>query len=67
MAIGTVKEFNASKGFGMITPQDGGKDVFVHMTEVQKAGLKTLKDGQKVSYDLGKTGGKAFATNLKAK
>ena len=67
MAIGTVKEFNASKGFGMITPQDGGKEVFVHMTEVQKAGLKTLKDGQKVSYDVGKAGGKTVATNLKAK
>ncbi|MBN8891502.1 MAG: cold-shock protein, partial [Rhodospirillales bacterium] len=52
MAIGTVKWFNATKGFGFIMPQDGGKDVFVHITAVQAAGLKGLNDGQKVSYDL---------------
>ena len=52
MAIGTVKWFNATKGFGFIMPQDGGKDVFVHITAVQSAGLKGLNDGQKVSYDV---------------
>jgi CspA family cold shock protein len=67
MPTGTVKDFNASKGYGMITPSDGGKDVFVHMTEVQRAGLKALKEGQKVSYEVARTGGKLSATNLKAK
>jgi CspA family cold shock protein len=66
MAIGTVKWFNATKGFGFILPQDGGKDVFVHITAVQKAGLTGLKDGQKVSYDIVQERGKAAAANLKA-
>jgi CspA family cold shock protein len=66
MATGTVKWFNATKGFGFILPQDGGKDVFVHITAVQKAGLTGLKDGQKVSYDLVQERGKAAAANLKA-
>ena len=48
MAVGTVKWFNATKGYGFIMPQDGGKDVFVHITAVQAAGLKGLNDGQKV-------------------
>ena len=52
MAVGTVKWFNATKGFGFIMPQDGGKDVFVHITAVQAAGLKGLNDGQKVSYEI---------------
>jgi CspA family cold shock protein len=66
MPIGTVKWFNATKGFGFILPQDGGKDVFVHITAVQKAGLTGLKDGQKVSYDIMQERGKAAAANLKA-
>jgi CspA family cold shock protein len=66
MPIGTVKWFNATKGFGFILPQDGGKDVFVHITAVQKAGLTGLKDGQKVSYDIVQERGKAAAANLKA-
>jgi CspA family cold shock protein len=66
MATGTVKWFNATKGFGFILPQDGGKDVFVHITAVQKAGLTGLKDGQKVSYDIVQERGKAAAANLKA-
>jgi CspA family cold shock protein len=66
MATGTVKWFNATKGFGFILPQDGGKDVFVHITAVQKAGLTGLKDGQKVSYDIVQERGKAAASNLKA-
>jgi CspA family cold shock protein len=66
MPIGTVKWFNATKGFGFILPQDGGKDVFVHITAVQKAGLTGLKDGQKVSFDIMQERGKAAASNLKA-
>ena len=52
MAIGTVKWFNPDKGFGFISPQDGGKDVFLHITAVQAAGLTTVKDGQKVRYEV---------------
>ena len=63
MAIGTVKWFNTTKGFGFIMPQDGGKDVFVHITAVQAAGLKGLNDGQKLSYDVAMERGKAAATN----
>jgi cold shock protein len=65
MAQGTVKWFNATKGYGFIMPQDGGKDVFVHITAVQAAGLKGLNDGQKVSFDIQMERGKAAATNLK--
>jgi CspA family cold shock protein len=65
MATGTVKWFNATKGFGFIVPQDGGKDVFVHITAVQAAGLKGLNDGQKVTYEVAMERGKAAATNLK--
>jgi len=65
MAQGTVKWFNATKGYGFIMPQDGGKDVFVHITAVQAAGLKGLNDGQKVSFDIAMERGKAAATNLK--
>ena len=65
MATGTVKWFNTTKGFGFIMPQDGGKDVFVHITAVQAAGLKGLNDGQKVSYEVAMERGKAAATNLK--
>lgn len=65
MATGSVKWFNATKGFGFIMPADGGKDVFVHITAVQAAGLKGLNDGQNVSYDVVMERGKAAATNLK--
>ncbi len=65
MAIGTVKWFNPTKGFGFIEPEDGGKDVFVHITAVQAAGLQGLNDGQKVSYDLQEERGKTAAANLK--
>lgn len=65
VAIGTVKWFNATKGFGFIVPQEGGKDVFVHITAVQKAGLQGLNENQKVSYDVVMERGKAAATNLK--
>ncbi len=65
MAIGTVKWFNTTKGYGFIMPQDGGKDVFVHITAVQAAGLRGLNDGQKVSFDVTMERGKASAANLK--
>lgn len=64
MANGTVKWFNATKGFGFIMPDDGGKDVFVHITALQKAGLRTLNDNQRVSYDLIEEKGKIAATNI---
>lgn len=65
MAAGTVKWFNASKGFGFIMPAEGGSDVFVHITAVQAAGLSGLNDGQKLSFDVVVERGKAAATNLK--
>lgn len=65
MASGTVKWFNATKGYGFITPDEGGKDVFVHITAVQAAGLQGLDDGQRVSYELATERGKTSAANLK--
>ncbi len=65
MAIGTVKWFNATKGYGFIMPQDGGRDVFVHITAVHAAGLKGLNDGQAVSYDVVMERGKSAAANLR--
>ena len=52
MATGTVKWFNATKGFGFIQPDDGGKDVFVHISAVERAGLRDLNEGQKVAYEI---------------
>jgi len=66
MPTGTVKWFNAAKGYGFITPDEGGKDVFVHVTAVKAAGLQTLNDGQRVSFDLSDERGKTSAANLKA-
>ena len=65
MATGTVKWFNSEKGFGFIQPSAGGKDVFVHITAVQAAGLNGLNDDQKVSYDVITERGKQAASNLK--
>ena len=65
MATGTVKWFNAQKGYGFIQPDDGGKDVFVHISAVERAGLRTLNEGQKVSYELQESRGKEAAANLK--
>ena len=65
MATGTVKWFNATKGYGFIMPQDGGKDVFVHITAVQSAGLNGLNEGQRVSYEVVLERGKQAATNLR--
>jgi cold shock protein len=64
MATGTVKWFNPTKGYGFIEPQDGGKDVFVHITALQQAGLNSLGEGQKVNYELASNKGKESAVNL---
>lgn len=66
MATGTVKWFNTQKGFGFIQPEDGSKDVFVHISAVQRAGLTGLNEGQRVSFDILQERGKAAAGNLKA-
>jgi cold shock protein len=66
MAIGTVKWFNPTKGFGFITPESGENDVFVHISAVEKAGLGTLKEGQRVSYDVVSERGKKAASNLQS-
>jgi cold shock protein len=65
MARGTVKWFNSQKGYGFIQPQDGGKDVFVHISAVEKAGLSGLNEGQVVEYDEVPNKGKTSAENLK--
>ena len=65
MATGTVKWFNATKGFGFIAPTQGSKDVFVHMTALERAGLRHLEDGQALSFDLeSDRNGRESATNL---
>ena len=68
MATGTVKWFNDQKGFGFVQPDDGSKDVFVHISAVEAAGLRTLKEGQKVSFEIvtDKRTGKSSAGNLTA-
>src|ERR1700730_5280763 len=66
MATGTVKFFNTQKGFGFIQPSDGSKDVFVHISAVERAGMRTLGEGQKVSYDVVTERGKQAAGNLQA-
>jgi CspA family cold shock protein len=68
MATGTVKWFNPQKGYGFIQPSDGGKDVFVHISAVERAGMSTLNEGQKVSYELvtDRQRGKTSAENLRA-
>ena len=64
MANGTVKWFNGTKGYGFIQPEAGGADVFVHITAVERAGLRGLNDGQKVTYELATEKGKTSAVNL---
>jgi CspA family cold shock protein len=66
MTTGTVKWFNAQKGFGFIEPSDGGKDVFVHVTAVQQAGMQTLTEGQQINFEVEMERGKPAATNLSA-
>lgn len=65
MSTGTVKWFNDDKGFGFITPDDGGKDLFVHHSEIQASGRKSLNDGQKVEYVVGQGQKGPCATNVK--
>jgi CspA family cold shock protein len=65
MPNGTVKWFNATKGFGFIQPADGGKDVFVHISAVERAGLSGLNEGQQVAYELQEERGRTAAVNLK--
>ncbi len=65
MSNGTVKWFNTTKGYGFIQPEDGGADVFVHISAVERAGLRSLNEGQRVSYELQKERGKTAAVNLK--
>jgi cold shock protein len=67
MASGTVKWFNSMKGYGFIQPQSGGKDVFVHISAVEKAGLSTLNEGQTVEYEIVSDRGKESAGNLRVK
>ncbi|MDA0237109.1 MAG: cold-shock protein [Proteobacteria bacterium] len=66
MSTGTVKWFNDSKGFGFITPNDGGKDLFVHFSAIQSNGFKTLEENQKVSYDVTSGPKGDQATNIKS-
>ena len=68
MPVGTVKFFNTQKGFGFIQPDDGSKDVFVHISAVEKAGMRSLAEGQKISYEIvaDRRSGKSSADNLRA-
>ncbi|MBO4223423.1 MULTISPECIES: cold-shock protein [Bradyrhizobium] len=68
MSMGTVKWFNATKGYGFIQPDDGGNDVFVHISAVERAGLGTLREGQKISYEIvsDRRSGKSAADNLRS-
>ena len=65
MATGTVKWFNNKKGYGFITPDEGGNDIFVHISAVQAAGMRTLNEGAKISYELATERGKTVAGRLK--
>ena len=66
MPVGTVKFFNTQKGFGFIQPDDGSKDVFVHITAVERAGMRSLVEGQKIIFEIVTERGKQAAGNLKA-
>ena len=65
MTTGTVKWFNPNKGYGFIAPEEGDKDVFVHISAVERAGINSLNEGQKVSYETAENNGKVSAVNLK--
>ena len=66
MATGTVKFFNTQKGFGFITPSDGSRDVFVHISALERSGMRTLNEGQRVTYDVVTERGKQAASNLQS-
>jgi CspA family cold shock protein len=66
MATGTVKWFNDSKGYGFITPDDGGEDLFAHFSQIQMNGFKTLKEGQKVQFDVAQGSKGQQASNIQA-
>ena len=66
MPTGTVKWFNSTKGYGFIQPDDGGKDVFVHVSALERADMRALNEGQKISYEIASEGGKTSAADLKA-
>lgn len=66
MPVGTVKFFNTQKGYGFIQPEDGSKDVFVHITAVERAGMRSLAEGQRVSYEIVTERGKQAAGNLQS-
>jgi CspA family cold shock protein len=66
MPVGTVKFFNTQKGYGFIQPEDGSKDVFVHITAVERAGMRSLVEGQKIGYEIVTERGKQAAGNLQA-
>ena len=65
MVNGIVKWFNASKGYGFIVPDDGGKDVFIHISAVEKSGLKTLLENQKITFEINQDKGRSSAANIK--
>ena len=65
MSNGTVKWFNSTKGYGFIQPEDGGKDIFVHVSAVERAGLRGLNEGQRVSFEIQNERGRSAAVNLK--
>ena len=67
MATGTVKWFNPTKGYGFIQPKDGGRDVFVHISAVERAGLSSLNEGQTIEYEIVSNRGKASAENIKVR
>jgi len=67
MSVGTVKWFNATKGYGFIQPQGGGRDVFVHISAVERAGLNTLNEGQHIEFEVVSSRGKSSAENLKVR
>jgi CspA family cold shock protein len=67
MATGTVKWFNPTKGYGFIQPQDGGRDVFIHISGVERAGLSSLNEGQTIEYDIVSNRGKQSAENIKVR